>query len=205
MSKLDSPLVVGINYVNKKTISIIKIDYSEVIKVKSATIKTSISVLTGNGYNVSKRNIITDVSNLNYVISASGMYGEYCGTDSKQNLVFKLLQNTTIIDKQNNNGIVVPINTKITLSNTSSNKYIFIKNDALINNNNNSEFQSTINKLVNKTYSSVSNIGKPQGVMQNAGTNRTNIKNRNMRNHIKTRSKTTFKKRINKTRKNKIR
>jgi len=205
MSKLDSPLVVGINYVNKKTISIIKIDYSEVIKVKSATIKTSISVLTGNGYNVSKRNIITDVSNLNYVISASGMYGEYCGTDSKQNLVFKLLQNTTIIDKQNNNGIVVPINTKITLSNTSSNKYIFIKNDALINNNNNSEFQSTINKLVNNTYNSVSNIGKPQGVMQNAGTNRTNIKNRNMRNHIKTRSKTTFKKRINKTRKNKIR
>jgi hypothetical protein len=205
MSKLDSPLVVGINYVNKKTISIIKIDYSEVIKVKSATIKTSISVLTGNGYNVSKRNIITDVSKLNYVISASGMYGEYCGTDSKQNLVFKLLQNTTIIDKQNNNGIVVPINTKITLSNTSSNKYIFIKNDALINNNNNSEFQRTINKLVNNTYNSVSNIGNPQGVIQNAGSNRTNIKNRNMRNHIKTRSKTTFKKKINKTRKNKIR
>jgi len=202
MSKLDSPLVVGINYVNKKTISIIKIDYSEVIKVKSATIKTSISVLTGNGYNVSKRNIITDVSNLNYVISASGMYGEYCGTDSKQNLVFKLLQNTTIIDKQNNNGIVVPINTKITLSNTSSNKYIFIKNDALINNNNNSEFQTTINKLVNNTYNSISNIGKPQGIMQNAGSNRTNI---NMRNHKKSRSKTMFKKKINKTRKNKIR
>ena len=202
MSKLDSPLVVGINYVNKKTISIIKIDYSEVIKVKSATIKTSINVLTGNGYNVSKRNIITDVSNLNYVISASGMYGEYCGTDSKQNLVFKLLQNTTIIDKQNNNGIVVPINTKITLSNTSSNKYIFIKNDALINNNNNSEFQTTINKLVNNTYNSISNIGKPQGIMQNAGSNRTNI---NMRNHKKSRSKTMFKKKINKTRKNKIR
>jgi len=203
MSKLDSPLVVGINYVNKKTISIIKIDYSEVIKVKSATIKTSISVLTGNGYNVSKRNIITDVSKLNYKISPSGMYGEYCGTDSNQNLVFKVLQNTTIIDKQNNNGIVVPINTKITLSNTSSNKYIFIKNDALINNNNNSsEFQSTINKLVNKTYSSVSNIGKPQGVIQNGGSNKTNI---NMRNHKKSRSKTMFKKKINKTRKNKIR
>lgn len=204
MSKLDSPLVVGINYVNKKTISIIKIDYSEVIKVKSATIKTSINVLTGNGYNVSKRNIITDVSKLNYKISPSGMYGEYCGTDSNQNLVFKVLQNTTIIDKQNNNGIVVPINTKITLSNTSSNKYIFIKNDALINNNNNNnnEFQTTINKLVNNTYNSVSNIGKPQGIMQNAGSNRTNI---NMRNHKKTRSKTMFKKRINKTRKNKIR
>lgn len=202
MSKLDSPLVVGINYVNKKTISIIKIDYSEVIKVKSATIKTSINVLTGNGYNVSKRNIITDVSKLNYKISPSGMYGEYCGTDSKQNLVFKLLQNTTIIDKQNNNGIVVPINTKITLSNTSSNKYIFIKNDALINNNNNSEFQTTINKLVNNTYNSISNIGKPQGIMQNAGSNRTNI---NMRNHKKSRSKTMFKKKINKTRKNKIR
>jgi hypothetical protein len=203
MSKLDSPLVVGINYVNKKTISIIKIDYSEVIKVKSATIKTSINVLTGNGYNVSKRNIITDVSKLNYKISPSGMYGEYCGTDSNQNLVFKVLQNTTIIDKQNNNGIVVPINTKITLSNTSSNKYIFIKNDALINNNNNnSEFQTTINKLVNNTYNSISNIGKPQGIMQNAGSNRTNI---NMQNHKKTRSKTMFKKRINKTRKNKIR
>ena len=203
MSKLDSPLVVGINYVNKKTISIIKIDYSEVIKVKSATIKTSINVLTGNGYNVSKRNIITDVSKLNYKISPSGMYGEYCGTDSNQNLVFKVLQNTTIIDKQNNNGIVVPINTKITLSNTSSNKYIFIKNDALINNNNNnSEFQTTINKLVNNTYNSVSNIGKPQDIMQNAGSNRTNI---NMRNHKKSRSKTMFKKKFNKTRKNKIR
>ena len=130
------------------------------------------------------------------------MYGEYCGTDSNQNLVFKVLQNTTIIDKQNNNGIVVPINTKITLSNTSSNKYIFIKNDALINNNNNSEFQTTINKLVNNTYNSISNIGKPQGIMQNAGSNRTNI---NMRNHKKSRSKTMFKKKINKTRKNKIR
>lgn len=203
MSKLDSPLVVGINYVNKKTISIIKIDYSEVIKVKSATIKTSINVLTGNGYNVSKRNITTDVSKINYKISPSGMYGEYCGTDSNQNLVFKVLQNTTIIDKQNNNGIVVPINTKITLSNTSSsNKYIFIKNDELINNNNNSEFQTTINKLVNNTYNSISNIGKPQGIMQNAGSNRTNI---NIRNHKKSRSITMFKKKINKTRKNKIR
>ena len=203
MSKLDSPLVVGINYVNKKTISIIKIDYSEVIKVKSATIKTSINVLTGNGYNVSKRNITTDVSKINYKISPSGMYGEYCGTDSNQNLVFKVLQNTTIIDKQNNNGIVVPINTKITLSNTSSsNKYIFIKNDELINNNNNSEFQTTINKLVNNTYNSVSNIGKPEGIMQNAGSNRTNI---NIRNHKKSRSITMFKKKINKTRKNKIR
>jgi hypothetical protein len=201
-NELESQLNDG-NYVNKTTININEIDYSEVIKVKSATIKTSINVLTGNGYNVSKYKIITDVSKLNYIITASGMYGQYCGTDSNQNLVFKVLQNTTIIDKKNNNGIIIPINTKITLSKISSNKYMFVKKKNLINNvNSNDELQTTVNKVVNKTYDTVTNIGKSESVMQNAG-GRSNKKYKNARNHITSRTKTLLKKhKAYKTRKN---
>jgi hypothetical protein len=194
---LESPLVVGINYVNKTTVNINKIDYSEIIKVKSATIKTSINVLTGNGYVVSKSKITTDVSKLNYIISASGMYGEYCGTDSNQNFIFKVLQNTTIIDNKNNNGIVIPTNTKITLSKISSNKYMFEKKNKLINNvNSNDELQTNVNKVVNKTYDAVTNIGKYESVIPNTGG----------RSYKNTRVKTLLKKyksrKTNKTRKN---
>ena len=89
--KMTKRLNVGVNYVNNTDINITKIDYSEVIKVKSATIKTSINVLTGNGYNVSKYKVITNVSKLDYIIGASGMYGEYCGTDNNQNFIFNVL------------------------------------------------------------------------------------------------------------------
>ena len=115
-NELKSQLVVGINYVNKTTININKIDNSEVIKVTPATLKTSINVVRGNGYNVSKNKITRDVSKLNYTISASGMYGKYCGTDINGNFVFKVLQDTTIIDNNNNEGILIPVNTKLTLS-----------------------------------------------------------------------------------------
>lgn len=198
---LESSLVVGINYVNKTTVNINKIDYSEVIKGKSETIKTSINVVTGNGYNVSKYKITTDVSKLNYIISASGMYGEYCGTDSNQNYTFKVLQNTTIIDNKKNIGIIIPINTKITLSKICSNKYMFVKKNKLINNvnDNSDELQSTVNKIINKTYDSVTNIGKSENVIPNTG----GRSYKNSRNHIKTRVKTLVKKhKTNKTRKN---
>jgi len=71
--KLNSSLVVGINYINKTTININEIDNSEVIKVTPATLKTSINVVRGNGYNVSKNKITRDVSKLNYTFSASGL------------------------------------------------------------------------------------------------------------------------------------
>jgi len=201
-NELESQLIVGINYVNKTTININKIDYSEVIKFKSETVKTSINVLTGNGYNVIKNKITTDVSKLNYIISASGMYGEYCGTDSNGNFIFKVMQNTTIIDNKNNNGIIIPINTKLILSKISSNKYTFEKKNKLINNvnnnnnNNNDVLQTTVNKVVNKTYDAVTNIGKPENVMPNTG-------GRSYKKHKKTRVKTLLKKyRTYKTRKN---
>jgi len=199
-NELESQLIVGINYVNKTTININKIDYSEVIKVKSETVKTSINVLTGNGYNVIKNKITTDVSKLNYIISASGMYGEYCGTDSNGNFIFKVMQNTTIIDNKNNNGIIIPVNTKVILSKISCNKYMFVKKNKLINNvnNNGDELQTTVNKVVNKTYDAVTNIGKPENVMPNTG-------GRSYKKHKNTRVKTLLKKynsrKTNKTRK----
>ena len=198
----------GVNYVNKTDINIIKIDYSEVIKVKSETIKTSINVLTGNGYNVIKNKVTTDVSKLNYIISASGMYGEYCGTNSNENFTFKVMQNTTIIDNKNNVGIIIPVNTKIILSKISSNEFNFEKKNKLINNvtNTNSELQTTVNKVVNKTYDTIMSIGNPDSVMRNTGGGRINKKYKNSRNHIRTRVKTLLKKhknhKGNKTRKN---
>jgi len=203
-NELESQLIVGINYVNKTTININKIDYSEVINVKSATstvnINKYINVLTSNGYNVNKYNIITDVSKLNYIITASGMYGQYCGTDNNGNFVFKVLQITTIIDKNKNEGIKIPVNTKLILSKISSNKYTFEKKHMLINNvnnnNNNDVLQTTVNKVVNKTYDAVTNIGKPENVMPNTG-------GRSYKKHKKTRVKTLLKKyRTYKTRKN---
>jgi len=197
-NELESQLIVGINYVNKTTININKIYYSEVIKVKSETVKTSINVLTGNGYVVTKTKVTRDVSKLNYIISASGMYGEYCGTDSNGNFIFKVMQNTTIIDNKNNNGIIIPVNTKVILSKISCNKYMFVKKNKLINNvnNNGDELQTTVNKVVNKTYDAVTNIGKPENVMPNTG-------GRSYKKHKKTRVKTLLKKyRTNKTRKN---
>jgi hypothetical protein len=203
-NELESQLIVGINYVNKTTININKIDYSEVINVKSATstvnINKYINVLTSNGYNVNKYNIITDVSKLNYIITASGMYGQYCGTDNNGNFVFKVLQITTIIDKNKNEGIKIPVNTKLILSKISSNKYTFEKKHMLINNvnnnNNNDVLQTTVNKVVNKTYDAVTNIGKPENVMPNTG-------GRSYKKHKQTRVKTLLKKyRTYKTRKN---
>jgi hypothetical protein len=203
-NELESQLIVGINYVNKTTININKIDYSEVINVKSATstvnINKYINVLTSNGYNVNKYNIITDVSKLNYIITASGMYGQYCGTDNNGNFVFKVLQITTIIDKNKNEGIKIPVNTKLILSKISSNKYTFEKKHMLINNvnnnNNNDVLQTTVNKVVNKTYDAVTNIGKPENVMPNNG-------GRSYKKHKKRRVKTQLKKyRTYKTRKN---
>jgi len=169
---MSNGLEEGVNFVNKTTININKIDYSEVIKLKSATIKTSINILTGNGYNVVKNKIITDVSKLNYIIGASGMYGKYSGTDDNENYTFKVLQNTTIIDKKNNSGIIIPVNTKVILSKNSSNKYMFRKVNKLINNTENGEdgeFQTTITKIANKTYDSITNIGSPNRVMPPPG------------------------------------
>jgi hypothetical protein len=169
---MSNGLKEGLNYFNKTTININKIDYSEVIKVKSATVKTSINILTGNGYSVVKNKIITDVSKLNYIISASGMYGKYCGTDDNENYTFKVLQNTTIIDKENNSGIIIPANTKVILSKNSSNKYMFRMLNKLINNTENGEdgeLQTTVNKVVNKTYDSITNIGKAESVMPPPG------------------------------------
>lgn len=164
---MSNKLKVGIYYVNSKDITINKLDYSEVVKITSETIKTSIDILTGNNYIVSKRKITNDVSTLNYIISASGMYGEYCGTNDNNNFIFKVLQNTTIIDDKNNIAIIVPVNTKITLSKISSNGYQFVKQDKLINiNNNNSELQKTVNKVINNTYSSIRNIGNTENVMK---------------------------------------
>lgn len=162
---MSTGLEVSLNYVNKTTININKIDYSEVIKVKSATVKTSINILTGNGYNVVKNKITTDVSKLNYIISASGMYAEFCGTDDNENYIFKVLQNTTIIDKKNNSGVIVPANTKLIVSKSSSNKYMYKKTNKLINNSENGELQTIINKVVNKTYDSITNVGKAESVM----------------------------------------
>lgn len=185
-------LKVGFSYVNNKDININKIDYSEVIKVKSDTIKTSINVLTGNGYNVVKNKVITNVSKLNYIISASGMYGIYCGTDDNENFIFKVIQNTTIIDNKNNIGIIIPINTKLILSKTSSSKYMFDKKDKLINNidENNDEIQTTVSKVINKTYDSLTNIGKSENVIQNTG----GRSYKKSRYHIKTRVKSIIKK-----------
>jgi hypothetical protein len=194
-------LFAGVNYVNNTDINITKIDYSEVIKVKSATIKTSINVLTGNGYNVSKYKVITNVSKLDYIIGASGMYGEYCGTDNNQNFIFKVLQETTIIDNKNNVGIVIPIYTKIILATISSNEYNFEKKNKLINdvNNNNSELQTTVNKVVNKTYDSITSIGNAENVIRVTGGGM-NKKYTKTRNHNKIRVKSLIKK--HSTRKN---
>jgi hypothetical protein len=165
---MSNGLEVGINYVNKTTININKLDYSEVIKLKSATLKTSINIITGNGYNVVKTKITTDVSKLNFVIGASGMYGQFCGTDDNENYIFKVLQNTTIIDNRNNTGVIIPTNTKVILPKNSSNKYMYKKINKLINNtdyDDNGKFQTTITKIANRTYDSITNIGKPEGVM----------------------------------------
>lgn len=51
---MSNKLKVGIYYVNSKDITINKLDYSEVVKITSETIKTSIDILTGNNYIVSK-------------------------------------------------------------------------------------------------------------------------------------------------------
>jgi hypothetical protein len=159
-------LAVGVNYVNKTNINISTIDYSEVIKVKSATIKTSINVLTGNGYNVMKYEIMTDVSKENYIITASGMYGQFCGTDDNENYIFKVLQTTTIINKGDNSGIIIPVNTKIVLQKSSSNKYMYKKNNQLVNSNeNDGKGQNALNTIINNTYDSISNIGNPENVM----------------------------------------
>jgi len=159
-------LAVGVNYVNKTNINISTIDYSEVIKVKSATIKTSINVLTGNGYNVMKYEIMSDASKKNYIITASGMYGQFCGTDDNENYIFKVLQTTTIINKGDNSGIIIPVNTKIVLQKSSSNKYMYKKNNQLVNSNeNDGKGQNALNTIINNTYDSISNIGNPENVM----------------------------------------
>jgi hypothetical protein len=191
---MSKELDVGVNYLNKTTININKIDFSEVIKIKSGTIQTSIKILTGNGYNVSKNKVTINVSKLNYIIGASGMYATYCGTDNDSNFMFKLLQNTTIIDNKNNIGIIVPMNTKILVSQDSSDKYKFKKINMLINDNNvtSNELQSTINKVVNKTYSTVTSIGNPENVMPSPGESSggENKKYKHRRIHMKTRVKT---------------
>jgi len=159
-------LAVGVNYVNKTNINISTIDYSEVIKVKSATIKTSINVLTGNGYNVMKYEIMTDVSKENCIITASGMYGQFCGTDDNENYIFKVLQTTTIINKGDNSAMIIPVNTKIVLQKSSSNKYMYKKNNQLVNSNEtDGKGQNALNRIINNTYDSISNIGNPENVM----------------------------------------
>lgn len=196
---MSNELKEGLNYINKTTININKIDYSEVIKVKSATIKTSINILTGNGYNVVKNKIITDVSKLNYIIGASGMYGKFCGTDDNQNYTFKVLQNTTIIDSKSNSGIIIPVNTKVILSKSSSNKYMFRARNKLINNTNDDEYgelQTTVNKIVNNTYDSVTSIGSPNRVMPppiGGGRKKTYKSRKSHKSHKSHKKRTTYK------------
>lgn len=162
---MSTRLDVGVNYVNKTTIIITKIDYSEVIKLKSETLKTSIKIITANGYNVVKNKITENVKD--YIIGASGMYATFSGTDDDENYMFKVLQNTTLINSKTNEGVIVPMNAKLLVSKSSSNKYMYKKISKLINNINsgeNGELQTTVNKIVNKTYDTITNIGKPESV-----------------------------------------
>jgi len=158
---------VGVNYVNKTTIVITKIDYSEVIKLnlKSETVKTSIKILTGNGYNVIKNKITENVKD--YIIGASGMYATFSGTDDNETYMFKVLQNTTLINTKTNEGIIVPTNAKLIISKSSSNQYMFKKINKLINNINSGEtgeLQKTVNKVVNQTYDTITDIVRPESV-----------------------------------------
>lgn len=162
---MSTGLDVGVNYVNKTTIIITKIDYSEVIKLKSETLKTSIKILTGNGYNVVKNKITENVNG--YIIGASGMYATFSGTDDNENYMFKVLQNTTLINTKTNEGIIVPMNAKLIVSKSSSNKYMFKKINKLINNINSGEtgeLQKTVNKVVNQTYDTITDIVRPESV-----------------------------------------
>jgi len=65
--------------------------------------------------------------------------------------------------------------------------------------NSNDELQTTVNKVVNKTYDAVTNIGKSESVIPNTG-------GRSYKKHKNTRVKTLLKKyksrKTNKTRKN---
>jgi len=188
---LDSKELEDGNYVNRRPVKIINIDYSEVIPLNSDKLKTCINIVTSNGYSVIKNKITTDVSNLKYTIGPLGLYGEYCGTDDNENFVFKVLQKTKIIDKNNNTGIEIPINTKLVLSKDSSKKGMFTEKDILIDSNSkNSQLQKTAIDLTNDAYRSVKNIGKMQNVIPSGGASKKYRKTRSRINTIFKRHKT---------------
>lgn len=113
-----------------------------------------------------KYEIMSDASKKNYIITASGMYGQFCGTDDNENYIFKVLQTTTIINKGDNSAIIIPVNTKIVLQKSSSNKYMYKKNNQLVNSNEtDGKGQNALNRIINNTYDSISNIGNPENVM----------------------------------------
>jgi hypothetical protein len=188
---LDSKELEDGNYVNRRPVKIINIDYSEVIPLNSDKLKTCINIVTSNGYSVIKNKITMDVSKLNYTIGPSGLYGEYCGTDDNENFVFKILQKTKIIDKNNNTGIEIPINTKLVLSKDSSKNGMFTEKNILIDSNSkNSQLQKTAIDITNDAYRSVKNIGKMQNVITSGGASKKYKKHKSRINTIFKRHKT---------------
>ena len=186
---LDSKELEDGNYVNRRPVTINSIDYSAVIPLNPSNLKLSINIVSSNGYSVIKNNITMDVSKLNYTIGPSGLYGEYCGTDDDENFVFKVLKNTTIIDKSNgkNKGIVIPTNTKLVLSNKSSKKGMFIEKNILIDGSSkDSQLQKTAINITNDAYRSIKTIGKTESVIPSGGASK-KYKSRKTRKNHKTR------------------
>ena len=176
---LDSKELEDGNYVNRRPVTINSIDYSAVIPLNPSNLKLSINIVSSNGYSVIK----------NYTIGPSGLYGEYCGTDDDENFVFKVLKNTTIIDKSNgkNKGIVIPTNTKLVLSNKSSKKGMFIEKNILIDGSSkDSQLQKTAINITNDAYRSIKTIGKTESVIPSGGASK-KYKSRKTRKNHKTR------------------
>ena len=189
---LDSKELEDGNYVNRRPVTINNIDYSEVVPVNPSNLKNCINIVTSNGYSVIKNKITIDVSKLNYEIGPSGLYGKYSGTDDNENFTFKVLKNTTIIDKSpgKNTGIVIPINTKVVLSNKSSKKGMFIEKNILIDGSSkDSQLQKTAINITNDAYKSIKNIGKTENVIPSGGASKKyrKTKSRKTRKNHKTR------------------
>jgi hypothetical protein len=164
---MTNTLKIGHKYINDTTIVINYIDKSYVSNVKTGTniIQNSINILTGNGYSVTKSDIYK--YNIKYTISPSGMYAEYCGSDTTGNYVFKLLQPTPVKINETTSD-VLPINTKITLSKESSNNsMMFIESNTLIDNSktNNNIF----NKIVEDGYQTINQTINPASVITRGG------------------------------------
>jgi hypothetical protein len=164
---MTNTLKLGHKYINDTTIVINYIDKSYVTSVKTGTniIQNSINILTGNGYSVTKSDLYK--YNIKYIISPSGMYAEYCGSDINGNFVFKLLQPTPVKINETT-ADVLPINTKITLSKESSkNSMMFVESDTLINNSKTND--NVFNKIVEDGYQTINQTINPSNVISRGG------------------------------------